>query len=140
MSRGVGSIEIDRSRPGDQAVHARRRHTEEGRASDRLGVRDTARLAALVALLALVTLLGAQRAATALAADGLPPGVPVPAWAKGKKVHFDPAEPQNPHLVGGDAGLGEAAGGAGAASSAKVAPLTSSRHLSLPARVGGRLG
>jgi hypothetical protein len=53
-------------------------------------------------VLALVTLLGAQRAATALAADGLPPGVPVPSWAKGKRVHFDPAEPQNPRLAGAD--------------------------------------
>jgi hypothetical protein len=119
-------MEIDRSQTGDQGVHARRRHTEEGRASGRLGVRGAARLAALVALLALVTLLSAQRAATALAANGLPPGVPVPTWAKGKKVHFDPAEPQNPRLAGGDAGLGEAAGGAVAASSAKVAPFTSS--------------
>ncbi len=119
-------MEIDRGQTGDQAVHVRPRHTEEGRASGRLDVRGAARLAALVALLALVTLLGAQRTATALAADGLPPGVPVPAWAKGKKVHFDPAEPQNPRLAGGDAGLGDTAGGADAASSAKVGPLTSS--------------
>ena len=62
-------------------MHARRRHTEEGRADGRLGVHGAARLAALVALLALVTLLGAQTVATALAADGLPPGVPVPTWA-----------------------------------------------------------
>ncbi len=39
---------------------------------------------------------------TAWAADGLPPGVPVPSWAKGKRVHFDPAEPQNPRLAGAD--------------------------------------
>jgi hypothetical protein len=95
-------MEMDRSQTGDQAVHARCRHTEEVRASGRLGVRGAARLAALVALLVLVTLLGAQRAAMALAADGLPPGVPVPAWAKGKRVHFDPAEPQNPRLAGAD--------------------------------------
>jgi hypothetical protein len=79
-----------------------------------------------VALLALVTLLGAQRTATAVAADGLPPGVPVPAWAKGKRVHFDPAEPQNTRLAGDDAGAGEAAVGGAAASSAKARPLTSS--------------
>jgi hypothetical protein len=119
-------MEIDRSQTGVQAVHARLRHTEEGRASGRLGMRGAVRLATLVALLALVTLLGAQRAVTALAADGLPPGVPVPAWAKGKRVHFDPAEPQNPRLAGGDAGLGEAAGGAAVASSAGVRPLMSS--------------
>ncbi|HUN77546.1 MAG TPA: fibronectin type III domain-containing protein [Solirubrobacteraceae bacterium] len=77
------------------------RHTEEVRAIGRVGVRGAARLAALVALLALVTL-GAQSAATALAADGLPPGVPVPSWAKGRRVHFDPAEPQNPRLAGAD--------------------------------------
>ncbi len=77
-------------------------------------------------LLALVAVAAAHGTATALAADGLPPGVPVPAWAKGKKVHFDPAEPQNTRLAGDDAGGGEAAGGAVAASSAKVAPFTSS--------------
>ncbi len=119
---------IDRSGTGDQAVRALRRHIQGSRAIGRVGLRDAARLTALVALLALVTLtlLGAQRAATARAADGLPPGVPVPAWAKGKRVHFDPAEPQNPRLAGGDAGLGEAAGGAAVASSAGVRPLTSS--------------
>ncbi len=58
------------------------------------------RRAALVALLALVAAFAAQRSATALAADGLPPGVPVPAWAVGKDVHFDPAEPRNPRLAG----------------------------------------
>jgi hypothetical protein len=76
-------------------------------------------------LLALVMLSGAQRTAAALAADGLPPGVPVPSWAKGKRVHFDLAEPHNPRRIGGDVRLG-AAGGVVAASSAKVAPLTSS--------------
>lgn len=43
-----------------------------------------------------------QAPAPAGAADGLPPGVPVPSWAKGKRVHFDPAEPQNPRLAGTD--------------------------------------
>jgi hypothetical protein len=105
---------------------ALRRHIEGLRAISRVRIGDRARLAALVALLALVTLLGAQRAATALAADGLPPGVPVPAWAKGKRVRFDPAEPQNPQLAGGEAGAGEAAGGEAAASSAGARPLTSS--------------
>jgi hypothetical protein len=77
-------------------------------------------------LLALVVVAAAHGTAAALAADGLPPGVPVPAWAKGKKVHFDPAEPQNTRLAGDDAGAGEAAGGEAAASNAKVRPLTSS--------------
>lgn len=49
-----------------------------------------------VLLLALVVLLGAQRPVAASAADGLPPGVPVPAWAKGKWVHFEPAENRPP--------------------------------------------
>jgi hypothetical protein len=55
-----------------------------------------------MASLALVVLMGAQRTATALAAYGLPPGARVPSWAKGKKVHFDPAEPQNPRLASSD--------------------------------------
>ncbi len=76
-------------------------------------------------LLALTMLPAAHGTAVALAADGLPPGVPVPAWAKGKRVHFDLAEPHSPRRVGGDVRLG-AAGGVMAASSAKVAPLTSS--------------
>lgn len=87
---------------GMQVVRALGRHIEEGRAIGWVGMRNAARLTALVALLALVTLLGVQRTAAALATDGLPPGVPVPSWAKGKKVHFDPAEPQNPRLAGGD--------------------------------------
>ncbi len=58
-------------------------------------------LFALVLALAMVWVL-AQSAAVASATDGLPPGVPVPAWAKGKRVHFDPAEPQNPRLAGAD--------------------------------------
>lgn len=65
---------------------------------------------------ALVVLLVAHGTAVARAVDGLPPGVPIPSWAKGKKVHFDPAEPQSPRLAGGGA----------AASSAKITPLTSS--------------
>lgn len=91
---------------------------------------------ALALLLALAVLLAAHGTAVALAADGLPPGVPVPSWAKGKRVQFDPAEPQNPRLAGGDGGLGEtarldearlsdAAGGVTAASSAEADPLTS---------------
>jgi hypothetical protein len=67
-------------------------------------------------LFALVMLLAAHGTAAALGADGLPPGVSVPSWAKGKKVHFDPAESQDPRLTGGHP----------AASSAKVGPLTSS--------------
>jgi hypothetical protein len=49
----------------------------------------------------------------AAAEDGLPPGVPVPSWAKGKLVHFEPAEPHGHQRQAGEAdGLGaEAAGG-----------------------------
>lgn len=53
-------------------------------------------------LLALVVLLAAQRTAAALAADGLPPGVPVPSWVVGKKVHFYPAEPPNHRVTRGE--------------------------------------
>jgi hypothetical protein len=49
-------MEIDRNQTGDQV----RRHIEEVRAIGRVGVRGAPRLAALGALLALVTLLGAQ--------------------------------------------------------------------------------
>jgi hypothetical protein len=80
---------------------------------------------ALALLPVLALLLAAYGTAAAFAADGLPPGVPVPAWAKGKKVHFDPAEPQAPSLAGGEAGGAETSGGRAAASSAKVVPLTS---------------
>ena len=85
---------------------------------------------------ALVILLIVHSTTAALAADGLPPGLPVPSWAKGKKVHFDPAEPQNPRLAGGEAGVGEATGGettggeatggGATAVNAKVRSLTSS--------------
>jgi hypothetical protein len=54
-------------------------------------------------------------AASTLAADGLPLGVPAPAWAKGKRVHFEPVVSQSPSLAGGRA----------AASSMDVGPLTS---------------
>lgn len=79
----------------------------------------------MVLSLALFVLLTAHGTA-ALATDGLPPGVPVPAWAKGKRVHFDPAEPQNPRLAGGEAGPAETPGGGAATSIAKAQPLTSS--------------
>ncbi len=81
---------------------------------------------ALALLPVLALLLAAYGTAAAFAADGLPPGVPVPVWAKGKKVHFDPAEPQAPSLAGGEVGAGERAGGGAAASNAKARPLTSS--------------
>ncbi len=79
-------------------MHAPRRHTEGMRAIGRAGVRGAARPAALVALLvlAMLAVAAAQQTAAASAADGLPPGVPLPSWAKGHWVHFDPAEP--PHL------------------------------------------
>jgi hypothetical protein len=60
--------------------------------------------------MALPTLLGvAEEPAPAWAADGLPPGMPVPSWATGKRVHFDPAEPRNPRLAG-DGRIASAAG------------------------------
>lgn len=78
---------------------------------------------------ALVMLLAAHGTAVAPAADGLPPGVPVPAWAKGKRVHFEPVEPPSPGLKHGRASGpvpdGRAAVGP-VASRAKVVPLTSS--------------
>jgi len=69
-------------------------------------------------MLALVMLLAAQGPPAARAADGLPPGVPVPSWAKGKKIHFEPEEPRKPSHRGGPA--------AGRSSGANVNPLTSS--------------
>ncbi len=73
-------------------------HTGATRAIKAVGKRG---VVLLVTLVALTALLGAAAApAPAWAADGLPPGVPVPLWAKGKRVHFDPAEPQNPRLAG----------------------------------------
>ena len=112
-------VEVERRGVGDANQHA------AAFAAPRLHPAASWRAFAL--LLALVVLAAAHVPAAALAADGLPPGVPVPAWAKGKRVHFDPAEPQNPRLAGG--GAGGVAGTAGAeatASSAKVRPLTSS--------------
>src|SRR6185312_3415322 len=58
--------------------------------------RDTGRgrqtVAAMGALLAaLIALMAVHGNCPALAADGLPPGVPVLAWAKGKRVHFEAA-------------------------------------------------
>jgi hypothetical protein len=78
-------------------------------------------LLALVALLALMSV-AAQAPPPAWAADGLPPGVPIPSWAKGRRVHFDPAEPQNPRLATGAAAAGEEV-----SSSVSARPLTSSR-------------
>ncbi|HEY5288082.1 MAG TPA: fibronectin type III domain-containing protein [Solirubrobacteraceae bacterium] len=104
----------------------------------------SARWSLFALLLALILLLAAHGTSAAFAADGLPPGVPVPAWAKGKRVHFDPTEPQNSRLAddelgaraqaragagagaGVGAGAGAVAGGAAAALSAGVRPLTSS--------------
>jgi len=56
----------------------------------------------LVALLALLGVATVRLPPPAWAADGLPLGVPVPSWAKGKRVHFDPAESHNPRLAGTD--------------------------------------
>jgi hypothetical protein len=97
-------------------VRVLRRHSEEIRAIGRTGIRDAGSLAVLVALLALLMLLAAHGTAAALAAHGLPPGAPLPSWANGRKVHFDPAEPQNPRPGGREA----------VARNAEMAPLTSS--------------
>jgi hypothetical protein len=84
-------------------MHGLLRHIERVQVIARVGRRDAARLPALVVLLTLAVLLAAHGTTAALAADGLPPGVPVPAWAKGKKVHFYPAEPPpNPRVTRGE--------------------------------------
>jgi hypothetical protein len=70
-------------------------------------------------LLALVLLAAAHGTPAAWAVDGLPPGVPVPSWAKGQRVRFEPAEANGPRK----------AIGRPAASSGKVSPLTSSSRL-----------
>ncbi len=75
-------------------------HTRGTRAIKAVGKRGLVHLVTLVALPALVSVATAQVPPPAWAADGLPPGVRVPSWAKGKRVHFDPAEPQNPRLSG----------------------------------------
>ena len=75
-------------------------HTGCTRTIKTLGKRGVVLLVTLVALPVLVGVAAAQAPPPAWATDGLPPGVPVPAWAKGKRVHFDPAEPQNPRLAG----------------------------------------
>jgi hypothetical protein len=94
-----------------------RGHTRGTRAIKAVGKRGVVLLATLVALPALVGVARGAGAAPAWAADGLPPGVPVPSWAKGKRVRFDPAEPRNPRL----AGDGRAASDPGA-SSAETSP------------------
>jgi hypothetical protein len=76
-------------------------------------------------LLALVMLVAAHGTPSALAADGLPPGVPVPAWAKGKKIHFEPEEPRKPSHRDGPSAAGRPVAGPTAAD-AKANPLTSS--------------
>ena len=76
-----------------------RTHINTLRAIVPVGTRPGVRFWTFVALLALLAL-GAKGTTVALAADGLAPGVPVPSWARGEKVHFDPAEPQNPRLAG----------------------------------------
>jgi hypothetical protein len=77
-----------------------RRHTRGTLAIKAVGKRGVVVLVTLVALQVVVGVAAAQVPPPAWAADGLPPGVPVPPWAKGKRVHFDPAEPRNPRLSG----------------------------------------
>lgn len=48
------------------------------------------------------------RATAAFAEDGLPPGVPVPSWAVGDRIHFDPVPtPTSPSPTSGGVGAGE---------------------------------
>ncbi len=87
------------------------------------GMRGATRPAALVALVVLAVLVvaAAQQTAVASATDGLPPGVPVPAWAKGHWVHFDPAEPPRPPSTQGSPSTPRPQG----KTAAKARPLTS---------------
>ena len=70
-------------------------------------------------LFALIVILAAHGTPAALASDGLPAGVPVPAWAKGKRVHFEPLAARHPRRVSGEA----------ASSSGAAYPLNSSPPL-----------
>ena len=76
-------------------------------------------------LLALVMLLAAHGTPDARAADGLPPGVPIPSWAKGKEIHFEPEEPHKPSHGGDPAAAGRPVAKP-TASGANVNPFTSS--------------
>jgi hypothetical protein len=84
-----------------------------------------ARLRVLGGLLALVIILAAHGTPSARAADGLPPSVPVPSWAKGKRIHFEPKEPRKPSHRSGAASVGRPVA-VQTASGADVNPLTSS--------------
>ncbi len=110
-------VEVERRDVGEADQHA------TALAAPRL--RPAACWRAFALLLALVVLVAAHGTAAALAADGLPPGVPVPAWAKGKKVHFEPAEPQDPRVAAGAPAASRAKAGP-LAPEAKAGPLTSS--------------
>jgi hypothetical protein len=103
-----------------------RRHTRGPLAIN--GKRGAVLLVTLVALPALVGVAAAQVPPPAWAADGLPPGVPVPSWAKGKRVHFDPAEPQNPRLSGAAQAASDAETAASNAEASPAALSADSMH------------
>lgn len=98
-----------------------RSHPRGIRVIEAVGRRGIGLLATLVVVPALIGVAAAQAPPPAWAAGGLPPGVPLPSWAKGKSVRFDPAEPQNPRL----AGSGRMATEAGTAT-AETSPATES--------------
>src|SRR5271165_2514534 len=77
-----------------------RRHTRGPWANNTIGACRRLLLMTLAAFPAFGGVAAVKVPPPAWAADGLPHGVPVPAWAKGRRVHFDPAEPQNPRLAG----------------------------------------
>ena len=56
-------------------------------------------------LLGLLAISLAIAAPSAIAEDGLPPGVPVPAWAVGKHVHFYPPPSQRASVVASEEAL-----------------------------------
>jgi hypothetical protein len=101
-----------------------RRHTKGAWAIKAAGKRGVV----LLVVPALVGVAAAQVPPPAWAVDGLPPGVPVPSWAKGKRVHFDPAEPQNPRLTGADRAASNAETAASNAEASPAALSTDSMH------------
>jgi hypothetical protein len=105
-----------------------RGHTRGTWAIKAVGKRGVVLLVTLVALPALMDVAAAQAPPSAWAADGLPPGVPVPSWAKGKRVHFDPAEPQNPRLAGADRAASNAETAASKAEASPAALSADSMH------------
>ncbi|HEX3509825.1 MAG TPA: hypothetical protein VHT27_01875 [Solirubrobacteraceae bacterium] len=77
---------------------------------------------------AVVSVTAGQMAPPASAADGLPPGAAVPSWAKGRRVRFDPAEPQNPRLSVADRVASNANAAASHAAASPAALSADSMH------------